>query len=80
VNVHHGVADVSASGNQLLVHDIHVTVPVNGMVTGMRFATNACHICPQGAGLLNPYGRRVEKAQSLQAGNMNRLKQAGLYG
>src|SRR5947208_11326705 len=28
----------------------------------------ACHIAPQGAGLLNNYGRGIDEAQSLRAG------------
>src|SRR4051794_22825238 len=28
----------------------------------------ACHIAPQGAGLLNSYGRGIDEAQSLRAG------------
>src|SRR5450432_3431034 len=29
---------------------------------------SSCHISPQGGGLLNPYGRGIDRAQSLQGG------------
>ena len=44
----------------------------------------ACHIAPQGGGLLNPYGRAIDEAQSLRAGEYqpseNRLAKALSWG
>lgn len=31
----------------------------------------SCHVSPQGGGLLNPYGRGIDRAQSLEGGEYN---------
>ena len=45
--------------------------PVYGLPTMVRLGyqnCSSCHITPQGAGLLNRYGRGIDQAQSLVGG------------
>lgn len=45
--------------------------PLAALPTMIRLGYNncsACHISPQGAGLLNPYGRSIDQAQSMVGG------------
>ena len=53
-----------------LLSVLHWATPAFGLPTMIRLGyTNcaACHISPQGAGLLNDYGRGIDEAQSLRA-------------
>ena len=48
----------------------------DGLPTMVRLAypnCSSCHIAPQGAGLLNRYGRGVDQAQSLRGGEYSPL-------
>jgi hypothetical protein len=49
----------------------------HGLPTMIRLGypnCTACHIAPQGAGLLNPYGRGIDQAQSLVGGEYTPLQ------
>jgi hypothetical protein len=46
--------------------------PLSALPTMVRLGYNdcaSCHMSPQGGGLLNPYGRGIDKAQSLAGGD-----------
>jgi hypothetical protein len=71
---HRGTVFAGAAAAAFLVLS---AVPASALPTMIRLGyTNcaACHIAPQGGGLLNEYGRGIDEAQSLRAGEYQRTE------